>query len=298
MFILLTFVGKLPEYIIQCVQQIRLFCDNDIFLITDDLESPFLVPIRDVIKLIPYQSVIDDRCTQLFNNNKAKFHYVKELFGREELFVRSLERFFLARNFLHKYKLSNCFFMEIDNLIYDDPNKWLSMFQRCPLAMMNHAPDHLATGVCYIRDQSALERFLSFVEEFINSSHNEFISEMLLFYKYKELGYNDIQLLPIVFSNNVQNGIDVDTYKLFDDYGSVFDGAAWGTHFLGVESIYRFNPEFITSRYLLQARNYQCKWDLVDGLKKPFVFDEKRGKWVLINNLHVHSKNLLGGLSK
>ena len=42
MFIALSFIGKLPEYIVDTIYQTRLFFDHDIYLIVDDMDSPHL----------------------------------------------------------------------------------------------------------------------------------------------------------------------------------------------------------------------------------------------------------------
>ena len=50
---------------------------------------------------------------------------------------------------------------------------------------------------------------------------------------------------------------------------------------------------------LFSAINYtnlQFEWkNDDDGRRRPFVWNGE--KWILINNLHVHSKDLLSGLS-
>ena len=42
MFVALSFAGKLPEYVVDCVHQLRLFYDGDIVIILDDMNSPYL----------------------------------------------------------------------------------------------------------------------------------------------------------------------------------------------------------------------------------------------------------------
>ena len=41
MFVVLSFIGTLPNYVVDCVHQIRCFFQGDIYLILNDLNSPF-----------------------------------------------------------------------------------------------------------------------------------------------------------------------------------------------------------------------------------------------------------------
>ena len=130
MFVALSFVGKLPEYILDCVHQIRLFYDGDIVLIVDDLQSPFIQELTQKynVKIVNYEEVYSLDFFRCFEQNIKKFHICTWLHSRELLFVRCFERFFLLGNTMKKYNLTDCFFMELDNLIYDDPRVWLSEF--------------------------------------------------------------------------------------------------------------------------------------------------------------------------
>jgi hypothetical protein len=305
MFILLTFVGTLPSYIVECIFQIRIFCQNDIYLITNDLNSPFVNDISKFdVKMILYDDIVDDETIQLFQNNKYKFNYVNGLIGREELFMRSQERFFLAHNFLKKFNLTDCFFMEIDNLIYDDPNKWLKHLQKNNFAIMNHTMSQCSSGICYIKDKNTLDNYIAYAKEYIRNSQIDYggiFSEMHCLFQYKNMNLGDIQMLPIIYSNYIQNDILKETYQNYNDYQSIFDGAALGVYLLGQDSFHN-NGKIIKNKtcadYLIQANQYMYKWVYENGYKKPYIYDQVNDTWILINNLHVHAKNLNEGLSK
>jgi hypothetical protein len=99
MFVALSFIGKLPEYILDCVHQVRLFFDGDIVLILDDLNSPYVSILKDRYRviLINYQEVQSPEFIQCYNENRNKFMIVSWLKGRELLFIRCFERFFLGK---------------------------------------------------------------------------------------------------------------------------------------------------------------------------------------------------------
>ena len=99
MFIALSFIGTLPSYIIESIYQIRLFFDGDIYLILNDISSKYLPQLENYnIKIIHYNFVYCDKFDTIMKNNREKFKYINGLDGREELFLRSIERIFLINN--------------------------------------------------------------------------------------------------------------------------------------------------------------------------------------------------------
>ena len=97
----LSFVGILPEYIIECVHQIRCYYNGEIYLIINDLNSVHLQKIEKYnVIIIDYKTVISDIFLQTADNHIKKILYIDTLYGREELFLRSFERFFLLQNLL------------------------------------------------------------------------------------------------------------------------------------------------------------------------------------------------------
>ena len=92
MNIVLSFIGKLPSYIKESIYQIRLFYKDDIYLIINDLESPYISYLEKYdVKIIPYNNVINLNFINIVNSNIHKFLIVSNLTGREELFIRSFE---------------------------------------------------------------------------------------------------------------------------------------------------------------------------------------------------------------
>ena len=124
MNVVLSFIGKMPEYIIECVKQLRLFFKDSIYIIYDDVSNE----IREVLDnynviWIEYIYVKSMRF-DLISDSK-KFMYVENLKDREELFLRSYERFYLLDELIRLHNLKNVWFMEIDILMYVDPNIFL-----------------------------------------------------------------------------------------------------------------------------------------------------------------------------
>src|SRR5210317_1129575 len=101
MNVIYSFIGKLPNYIIETIYQLRLYYDGDVYLIIDDIKSQYLKDIvKFNIKIIKYEDVIDNE----FNNlNKNKIVIVNNLGDRKLLFIKSFERFYLLKNLMKKY---------------------------------------------------------------------------------------------------------------------------------------------------------------------------------------------------
>ena len=157
MIIALSFVGILPSYIVEVLHQIRCFYSGDIYLILNDLSSSYLTKISKYnINLVNYNEVINFDFLNVVNQNINKFCIVPNLVGREELFIRSFERFFLLRNLLKNKNLTDCFFMELDNLIYDDPNKWIEQFSKNELGYMFDNNNRFSSGIMYVKNADSL----------------------------------------------------------------------------------------------------------------------------------------------
>ena len=208
MFIGLSFIGLLPKYTIECIHQIRLYYNDDIYLIIDDYDSQYLpVLLKYDVKIVRYDSLIDSiiNFVTVVNRNINKFVIVNGLKDRELLFIRSFERFFLIHSLMKKYNLSDCFFMEIDNLIYDNPLNWVNEFKKKELGYMFNNTDNYSSGIMYIKTSESIYNFLSYITNYIETS-NDFMSEMICLYRYYELNKDDVFLLPIYWNDsNISN---------------------------------------------------------------------------------------------
>lgn len=297
MNIALSFVGKLPIYTVHCIHQIRIFYEGDIYLIINDLESPFLKMINNYnVHIIDYATVIHQEFNETFYINREKFMIIPGLHGRTDLFVRSFERFFILYNLMVQKNIENCFFMELDNLIYDDPNKWLEEFSKNRLCYMFNNPDHCSSGIMYIKNSPALLAFIDYLIYFIKTS-GEFMSEMTCLARYYELNKTIVQLLPVFWN---KEGVHEYASSNYDKYNNtIFDAASVGIYLLGTEPFHTGGVVLFNQKNAFSCNDYTqdpIEWKTgEDGLRRPYIFNGEC--WILINNLHVHSKLLTGGLS-
>lgn len=301
MNIILSFIGKLPVYIIDCIYQIRLYYNGNIYLILNDYNSEHLNELKKYnINFIKYEDVFDINFSNNMNNNIKNFwYYLDWVVEREQLFTRSIERFFLANNLINLLDLKDNIFMEIDILIYSDPNLWVKQFSIKDVGYMAHSSDHSNSGVFYIKDKNSLKEILDYTIIYIqNAQYKDCPNEMKALYNYYIKNPDKIYLFPLMYNDDINN-IDIIANENYID--SIFDGAAFGIYLLGEDPIHNkgvivYNKTF--DHFIIKAKNYKLKWDIIDGLKKPFIYNPKNDNWILINNLHVHSKDLKSGISR
>lgn len=298
MIVVYSFIGKLPHYISYTIKQTKLFFNGDIYLITDDINSPYLINLD--IKIINYNQVIDNDFLNLVKENKDKFVIVKALKDRELLFMRAFERFYLLKNLLKKYNLQNCFFMEIDNLIYDNPNKWENILQE-DIWFMFDSKKSISTGVSFFRNYECIEPLLSFYNNYIKSystTNNElFLSEMAANFLYYQKNKKNIGFLPLIWDNTEYNKETYMNYYKFNN--SIFDGSSIGIYLCGYDKIHTGNKLVLHLNNIYSDINYtkyKFIWEKEDGKNIPYILDNNNNK-IKINNLHIHSKELQLGMS-
>jgi hypothetical protein len=307
MNIVLSYIGKMPDYIIECIYQIRLFSNSNIYLIMNDLKSPlFLQLLKLKVKIISYDFVYSTDFNDCFNKNSKKI-LISPHKDREELFIRSIERFFILQNAMKLYNLSDVLFMELDNLIYDNPEKWLNEFKKHNLCFMFDNIDRCSAGLMYVKNSNSIQGMLKYFIDYIEDDNNNYIDEMTLLFRYymhvkDNKLFDIIQLLPTYWSDE---NISEYSTKNYGKYGnSIFDAAAIGIHLFGVDPCLLNNTDF-QKDYKKEKWNPSCidytkqeiLWKLDDDDRLiPYIFTGN--KWAKINNLHLHCKNLKLGLSK
>lgn len=296
-----VFIGPLPSYCIDTVYQSRLFHNGPIYFIVSDYDSPYIKKLEEYkVTIIRYDSVIHEEFNKVVQNVYHKFCIATKLVGREKIFIYSFERFFVLYNLMKMYDIKNVFFMELDNLIYDVPSKWLNSLSKNDLAFMFDNHDRYASGVFYVKSADSFNNFCDYALDFISTS-NEFMAEMIFLSKFYEYNKESIQLLPIHWSDSKY---PKECHETFELYNSVFDSAAIGV-FLGGADPYHVEVTGVYKQIegnksfwsLIDYTGYSYKWEVdFNGRKIPFVYNGS--EWLRINNLHIHSKNLKPCLSK
>ena len=305
MIVCYAFIGPLPNYIQDTVFQTRLFFDGDIYLIADDLQSPYIPWIvkKYGVIVVPYRDVESREFREVEETHRRKFTLVRGLKGREKLFIYSFERFFLLQNLMRARDIQDVLFLELDNLIYDDPRKWLPAFSTHDLAYMCDNVDRFASGIMYVKSAASLQGLLHTMLHYIATSR-EFLNEMsalAIYYKQQQQSGGSVQVLPTFYADPTGR-LPRDMIAHFEKYNeTIFDSSALGIYLLGKDP---FHTGGVIQKYLrwdhnpLDYTKEKVAWHVHDdGKRKPFVWNPIRETWVLVNNLHVHSKNTREALS-
>lgn len=301
MIIVYCFIGPLPSYAVDTVRQTRLFYQGSIYFIISDLESPHLGALQSYgVECISYNDLKDDTFHECIKEHSSKFSTIEGLKGRENLFVYAFERFFVLYHAMKKREWIDVLFMELDNLIYDDPLKWEESFSSKPIAFMYDNVKRCASGICFIQTPDILFEFTQCCLEYIRETDitKAFMTEMQALYSFWTKNPEKVQLIPIHWPSE---NVPPETYENYHRYKkTIFDAAAIGVYIGGVDP-YHTNGLIKTGLHciwsIINYTNYQYEWkEDQEGRSIPYILN--KDKWIRINNLHIHSKNLKPYLSK
>jgi hypothetical protein len=217
---------------------------------------------------------------------------VESLKGREKLFIYAFERFYLLHNLMKERQLNNVFFMEVDNLVYDDPHTWLNGFTANDMSYMYDNRDRGASGICFLQTTDTLKRFIDYCSSFIEFS-DEFLDEMTALYRFWNANKSHVGMLPIHWPEDSIPYMASDNFALYKD--SIFDAASLGIFIGGMDPHHTGGviKKGLKGRWShLDYTKYKYKWEKDEkGYNIPYVLGPGE-KWLRINNLHIHSKDL------
>jgi hypothetical protein len=288
MIICLIFLGKVPSYTRYCVQQIRDWSSLPLYFITDDIEYSRDLLFDYEITYIHPDELQGGLITEL-EKLRDLFIISNGLVGREQLFYYSTLRLFLLENFMRKYNFNNVFHLEVDNLIYNDPENFMEFFNKKGLSYMYHNNQAASAAIFYARDYESLNHLNKETLTYINK--DIWNGEMLFLGIYADKYPENVYILPHTSPKNTPIPRISENFDNFKTW--VFDPQSYGFWLTGIDPIhsrgileYRYNT-FCP----VNSTSFKYEW-LVDekGRKYPTVYlDNSQCK---IFNLHVHSKDL------
>ena len=296
MNIILSFIGPLPVYVIYCVYQIRLYTDMPIYLIFNDHTSKYLDELERM-GVTPIRSNTLDLLTEteILDSARDNFVVVDELNERKDLFYRSFERFYLLKALVQLYQLEEILFLEIDNLIYEDPDRWLKIFQSLDVktAFMIDNFERVSTGVAYFKEEEMIKRLTDHFDNYLTDGKKRFLNEMEAVHGFYLNNREHCLILPSLESDGVIPAMS----ENFRHFGTLFDPSSYGIYLLGYDTFHTGGRIILyqTNKFGCLKPTKAVRWIYEDGKKRPYLLsgDTK----ILISNLHVHSKNLADGLS-
>jgi len=300
MILVYCFIGLLPNYAIDTVHQARLFFDGPIYFIISDIDSKYVSILKDTYNVIvvSYNECKSDEFNIIVSNNYNRFCIVDMLTGREKIFIYAFERFFCLYNLMNNYTLTNVFFLELDNLIYDEPRNWLSAFNKKDIAYLYDGIERCSSGIAFFKNKDAVHKLNEHFINFIKSTPY-MVEEMRALYEFWDINKELVQILP---THWISSNVPLIAYQSIDNYNSIFDAAGLGICIGGMDP---FHTQGIIKKGLknmlsiIDYTKYKYEWRLDDtGRNIPYIYNEDDNIWIKINNLHVHSKLLADCLSK
>ena len=297
-----SYIGPLPDYTLYTIYQTRLFFKGPIYFIVSELTSPFIPILQNQyqVTIIPYDSVIDTEFNECINKYIGKFTILDGLKGREKLFIYAFERFFVLYQLMLQQNLSNIFFMELDNLIYDDPFKWEDSFCDYEMSIMFDNYDRCSSGICYIKTADILSEFCKRSIKYIVETDitRQFMTEMQSLDAFWKDNPTRVQILPTHWPTANIPPMTCENYHRYNQ--SIFDSAGLGIYFGGIDPIHTGGLIMTGLRSIWSALDYtpnQFEWKKdEEGRLIPYVILQSQS--IRINNLHIHSKQLRPHLSK
>lgn len=282
---------NLPPHLDYCIRQYQLFNDGPIYFLTDALNFPDLARYDQVIP-VAIQDYASDKI--------ARFNALYER-GPLDFWTVAITRLIYIENFLAAHDLRHVCHFENDVLIYFPVADYHHVFKRLypNLAITPCGPSMCVTGFMYIDNAQALVDMTDFFIEILEQLGIEgtkkryslnMVHEMGLIRAYGIEAGERLAHLPILpFGELSQH---------YEDFGAIFDPASWG-QFVGgsrLEGPGVKPDDHYIGQLLLDHPEYGVRWRTEDGLRMPyFVYD---GNWIKINNLHIHSKNLMAFMSR
>lgn len=300
MNVVYCFIGTLPSYSVETIHQLRLFYNGPVYFIINDYESNVhkILETEYGVELVNYNDVVDKEFNDIVKRYSTKFIIVHSLKGREKLFIYSFERFFLLHNLMKYKNLTNVFFVELDNLIYEDPQTWMVEFSRKDAAYMFDNIDRCSSGISYFKHDRILHKINTHFIHYIETK-TKHVDEMSALDEYFQANKDDVQILPIHWKSKVVADIASENYDAYNH--SIFDAAAMGIFIGGIDPYHSGG---------VLTKGLKSKWSAIDytkytyewrkdkqGRNTPFVWNPENNCWVKINNLHIHSKQLIDCLS-
>lgn len=304
MEIVYVYLGKLPSYIVGAVHQSRMWSKNRITIITDDLSSQYLSLLQQYnINIVNAKELEDTEFLKTVEENKKKFCIADKLEDRKFLFIRSFERFFYLNNYMEKNNCHNIMFLELDVLIYFNPEDLLPTFSQRETSVSYVTKDFLCSGLFYVKSPKILNELTTFFKEFIETAKpDQFISEMHALGEWTKRPENNkrIWFLPSICHDE---RYDVLAYKDFDFFNqTLFDGAGMAIAIDGPD--YTHREEWLEKGKTwwgteVKYNQFTYNWKTENGFRVPYAKPDTPGAVdYKIQCLHIHRKYLHGFLSK
>ena len=281
-FILIA-LGNIPDYLNDCIQQIKKTQKKSKIYLLVNKTSVFK---NKNCKIVNVESLKKSKEHILFIK-KSKL--AQDSF-RNFFWKHSIERFYYLNDFLNKSNLTNVFHIENDVLLFQDLEKILKEIKFYNFACIRDSINRVIGSLIFIKNKKVSTRIVKISNNYLNENDM------------KILNYLDKKISNTI---NLPLGENLDfiqkskNFKKIKKIPFIFDAAAIGQFidgphrkklltriFFNIKKFFMINDGFINTETNLKIYNWKIKWKN----KKPYK--QENEKLIPIVNLHIHSKNL------
>lgn len=263
--VILVSTGVFQTYIKENINQL-LKLDFDIHVIVD---SPFLNNLKEYgssIKIIDTSSIL----TNFDEKSKLDKH------TRGGFWNNASKRLFLVYEYMRSKNIKNVIHLENDVLLYTNMN--YNFEEKIYITM--DSDSRCIPGIIYIPKYNL---FTKLIENY-DFTKNDMINLAVFYKKNKDI----VKTFPII-DDSIKKCIYNEN---FQEFNSIFDGAAIGQYLGGVDprNIAGDTTGFVNEACEIKYDKYMFKW--IKKGKYSFPHIEINNKLISINNLHIHCKKL------
>ncbi len=281
-FILIA-LGDIPDYLNDCIQQIKKTQKKSKIYLLVNKTSEFK---NKNCKIVNVENLKKSKEHILFIK-KSKL--AQDSF-RNFFWKHSIERFYYLNDFLNKSNLTNVFHIENDVLLFQDLEKILKEIKFYNFACIRDSINRVIGSLIFIKNKKVSKRIVKISNNYLNENDM------------KILNYLDKKISNTI---NLPLGETLDFIKKSKNFKKIkkipfiFDAAAIGQFidgphrkkllikiFFSIKKFFMINDGFINTETNLKIYNWKIKWKN----KKPYK--QESDKLIPIVNLHIHSKNL------
>lgn len=290
--------NELPPHLEVTVAQARLFNEEcDIYLIANDAALEKAPPslLKNRTLFVSCESLTPS----IFHENfSASMAHDWSCCG---LWVYSSERFYYLEELIRQYQLSDVFHLESDVMLYADLNTLLPVFSskyQGKIGAIFENDRRCVPDFVYISELAPLEALIKFYPTSVNNN----LTDMDILAYFKDL-YQKVLIdhLPIVVPEYAYDheliGLSIKSKKPeeysnnIEEFGVIFDGAAWGVYLAGFDSHYFPEKGFGTiSEYcVFNPSFFNFSWK-VDHKGRRIPMVSYKGHQLPLVNLHLTNK--------
>ena len=279
----LVALGKIPEYLDDCIFQIKK---------TQKKSKIFLL----INKNSEYKNI---NCKIIFVENlkKSKEHnlFIKKSklakdSYRNFFWKHSIERFYYIDNFLNKENLNNIFHIENDVLLFQDLKFVFNKIKNYNFASVRDGVNRVIGSLIFIKNKRISKKIVQISNKYLNQNDMKILSH---------LDYKIANSINLPLGEDLNFIKESKNYKTIKKIPFIFDAAAIGQYIDGphrkkiiskmipeIKNIFKTYDGFVNTETNLKIFNWKIRW------KDKRPYKQENNKLIPIANLHIHSKNL------